>query len=239
MVSRTRRAGKNRERVRDTATSVPQRAVERASREELLAGLPDRPMLTLLDDHQLRNVALMVRRRLGRVHLRRAGHGQDADVDRSIRRARGARTRPTCCWSSPRSRWSASGRPSSAGSPATSTASQSSKAAGAAGRGARLRRRHRRRQLRGRRRAANDLRLLAGRSRVVLAVDESFNVKNPEAARTAAVGDLREWCVRCFALCGTPAPNSPRDLVAQVDLVDFGYTFAGVDSPMRPTATAL
>ncbi len=74
----------------------------------------------------------------------------------------------------------------------------------------------------------DDLRLLTLRSNVVLAVDESFNVKNPDAARTAAVADLREWCVRCFVLCGTPAPNSPRDLVAQVDLVDFGMTFDGL-----------
>jgi SNF2 family DNA or RNA helicase len=73
-----------------------------------------------------------------------------------------------------------------------------------------------------------DLRLLATRSRVILAVDESYNVKNPEAARTAAVAELREWCVRCFALCGTPAPNAPRDLISQVDLVDFGMTFEGV-----------
>jgi SNF2 family DNA or RNA helicase len=74
----------------------------------------------------------------------------------------------------------------------------------------------------------DDLRLLAIRSRVVMVVDESFNVKNRDATRTAAVADLREWCVRCFALCGTPAPNSPRDIVAQVDLVDFGMTFDGV-----------
>jgi SNF2 family DNA or RNA helicase len=74
----------------------------------------------------------------------------------------------------------------------------------------------------------DDLRLLALRSRVVLAVDESFNVKNPDAARTSAVGELREWCTRCFALCGTPAPNVARDIVAQVDLVDFGLTFESV-----------
>jgi SNF2 family DNA or RNA helicase len=74
----------------------------------------------------------------------------------------------------------------------------------------------------------DDLRLLARRCRVVLAVDESYNVKNPEAQRTAAVADLREWCSRCFVLCGTPAPNSPVDLVAQFDLVDFGYAFDGV-----------
>jgi SNF2 family DNA or RNA helicase len=80
----------------------------------------------------------------------------------------------------------------------------------------------------------DDLRLLAVRSRVVMAVDESFNVKNPDAARTAALAELREWCVRCFALCGTPAPNSPRDIVAQVDLVDFGMTFDGVSPQDEP-----
>lgn len=73
-----------------------------------------------------------------------------------------------------------------------------------------------------------ELLLLAKRSRVVLAVDESYNVKNPEAIRTSALGELREWCTRCFVLCGTPAPNSPRDLVAQFDLVDFGFTFSGL-----------
>jgi SNF2 family DNA or RNA helicase len=73
-----------------------------------------------------------------------------------------------------------------------------------------------------------DLRLLARRCRVVLAVDESYNVKNPDARRTAAVTELREWCTRCFVLCGTPAPNSPADLISQFDLVDFGYTFDGV-----------
>jgi SNF2 family DNA or RNA helicase len=75
---------------------------------------------------------------------------------------------------------------------------------------------------------AETLRLLARRTRAVLAVDESFFVKNPVATRTRAVKALREWCGRCFVLCGTPAPNSPHDLVAQFDLVDFGRTFAGV-----------
>lgn len=74
---------------------------------------------------------------------------------------------------------------------------------------------------------AEPLRLLARRARTVLAVDESFFVKNPDASRTRAVKALREWCERCFVLCGTPAPNSPHDLVAQFDLVDFGRTFAG------------
>jgi SNF2 family DNA or RNA helicase len=74
----------------------------------------------------------------------------------------------------------------------------------------------------------DDLRLLAMRSRVVMAVDESYNVKNPEAARTAAVVELREYCTHCFVLCGTPAPNAPKDIVAQVGLVDFGMTFDGL-----------
>lgn len=75
----------------------------------------------------------------------------------------------------------------------------------------------------------DDLILLARRCRLVLAVDESYNVKNPQALRTQALADLREWCVRAYVLCGTPAPNSPADVVSQFDLVDFGYTFSGVD----------
>jgi SNF2 family DNA or RNA helicase len=71
----------------------------------------------------------------------------------------------------------------------------------------------------------DSLRLLAQRARAVLAVDESFFVKNPQASRSRAVRSLREWCGRCFVLCGTPAPNTPHDLVAQFDLVDFGRTF--------------
>lgn len=69
---------------------------------------------------------------------------------------------------------------------------------------------------------------LARRTRVALVVDESFNVKNPDARRTGATAEVREWCTHCFVLCGTPAPNRPEDLVAQFDLVDFGYTFAGL-----------
>jgi len=84
---------------------------------------------------------------------------------------------------------------------------------------------------------ADTLRLLARRTKAVLAVDESFFVKNPDTARTRAVKNLREWCTRCFVLCGTPAPNSPHDLVAQFDLVDFGHTFAGVQlDPDRDVA---
>lgn len=73
-----------------------------------------------------------------------------------------------------------------------------------------------------------NLKVIAKRARVVLAVDESFFVKNKKTARAAAMMELREWCVRAYVLCGTPAPNSPHDLVAQFDLVDFGVTFSGV-----------
>ncbi len=69
--------------------------------------------------------------------------------------------------------------------------------------------------------SADDLRLMCERKRTVVAVDESFNVKNPHAQRTTAVAQLREWCVRAFVLCGTPAPNRPDDIVAQVSFVDF------------------
>ena len=65
----------------------------------------------------------------------------------------------------------------------------------------------------------------------ILAVDESFFVKSPGAQRTRAIRRLREWCGRAFVLCGTPAPNSPHDLVEQFNLVDFGLTFEGVNVP--------
>jgi SNF2 family DNA or RNA helicase len=67
--------------------------------------------------------------------------------------------------------------------------------------------------------------------RAVLAVDESFFVKNPDARRTRSVLRLRLACDRAWVLCGTPAPNHPRDLVAQFDLVDLGRTFANRSVP--------
>src|SRR5271157_260035 len=72
--------------------------------------------------------------------------------------------------------------------------------------------------------------LLRGRQgRAILVVDESFYAKNLDAKRTRALRRLREWCGRAFVLCGTPAPNSPPDLVQQFNIVDFGMTFSGVD----------
>ncbi len=67
--------------------------------------------------------------------------------------------------------------------------------------------------------------------RALLAVDESFFIKSLDAQRTRALRRLREWCGRAYVLCGTPAPNSPNDLVQQFNLVDFGKTFGGVQIP--------
>lgn len=67
-----------------------------------------------------------------------------------------------------------------------------------------------------------------GDRRTLLIVDESFLVKNPEAARSRALRQLREWCARCLVLCGTPAPNSAADLVGQFDLADLGVCFDGI-----------
>lgn len=73
----------------------------------------------------------------------------------------------------------------------------------------------------------------------VLAVDESFFVKNPDAGRTRAVLRLRLVCDRAWVLCGTPAPNHPGDLVAQFDLVDLGRSFRGLTLPADRRAAAV
>lgn len=75
---------------------------------------------------------------------------------------------------------------------------------------------------------SDDLRLLCERARVVIAADESFAAKNPDASRTQALARVREWCVRAFALCGTPAPNDASDVIAQVSFVDLGRAFGDV-----------
>jgi SNF2 family DNA or RNA helicase len=69
------------------------------------------------------------------------------------------------------------------------------------------------------------------RGRAVLVVDESFFIKNLDTKRTRSLLRLREWCGRAFVLCGTPAPNAPRDLVQQFNIVDFGATFGDVLVP--------
>jgi SNF2 family DNA or RNA helicase len=73
--------------------------------------------------------------------------------------------------------------------------------------------------------------LSRGMGRSLLVCDESFMVKNLDAVRSRALRRVREWAARAWVLCGTPAPNSPSDLVGQFDLADFGVTFAGVEMP--------
>lgn len=75
------------------------------------------------------------------------------------------------------------------------------------------------------------LRLRRHPDRALLVVDESFAVKNPQARRTRDLESIRDWFGRVWLLCGTPAPNTANDIVAQVNLVDFGETFSGVQIP--------
>jgi len=67
--------------------------------------------------------------------------------------------------------------------------------------------------------------------RYMLVVDESYYVKNPDARRSEAVAEIRELCDRAVVLCGTPAPNSARDIVHQVNIADQGVTFDHVTLP--------
>ncbi|MBX3233520.1 MAG: DEAD/DEAH box helicase [Labilithrix sp.] len=80
--------------------------------------------------------------------------------------------------------------------------------------------------------------LRARDGRAVLAIDESFYVKNLDARRTRALRRLREWCGRAYVLCGTPAPNAPQDLIQQFNIVDFGITFDNVALPDDRAAAA-
>lgn len=73
--------------------------------------------------------------------------------------------------------------------------------------------------------------LLKARGNSLLIVDESFFVKNTDAARTRAMKGLRADADRCIVLCGTPAPNSARDIVEQFNIADGGMTFDGVAIP--------
>lgn len=61
----------------------------------------------------------------------------------------------------------------------------------------------------------------------MLVIDESYFVKNPETIRAQSVTRLREYCERAIVLCGTPAPNSPADVVNQIDIADRGIAFGG------------
>lgn len=78
--------------------------------------------------------------------------------------------------------------------------------------------------------------LLRNTGKVVLVVDESFFVKNPDAVRSSAIRRLRNFCERCWMLCGTPAPNAAIDVVHQFDVADCGVTFSSVTLPKDKSA---
>lgn len=61
----------------------------------------------------------------------------------------------------------------------------------------------------------------------LLVIDESFFVKNRTTARAGSVVRLRHLCERALVLCGTPAPNSPTDVINQIDIADRGIAFNG------------
>lgn len=61
----------------------------------------------------------------------------------------------------------------------------------------------------------------------LLVMDESFFIKNRMTARARSVGRLRQLCERALVLCGTPAPNSPFDVINQIDIADRGTAFNG------------
>lgn len=63
--------------------------------------------------------------------------------------------------------------------------------------------------------------------KLLLVADESYYVKNEHSQRSQYLGQLRPHCEKCFVLCGTPAPNSPADIVNQFNLADNGFTFSG------------
>ncbi len=70
----------------------------------------------------------------------------------------------------------------------------------------------------------------------MLAVDESYFVKNAETARAQAIATIRPHCERAIVLCGTPAPNSAVDVVNQITIADGGVAFAGRTLPADPDA---
>jgi SNF2 family DNA or RNA helicase len=78
---------------------------------------------------------------------------------------------------------------------------------------------------------AASLKAQAKVKRFLFIADESFLVKNSQTLRADRCNDVRESCLRCFVLCGTPAPNSADDLINQFNLADRGFTFAGFQKP--------
>ena len=75
---------------------------------------------------------------------------------------------------------------------------------------------------------------LSGKLKFLLVVDESYFAKNSEANRSRLLVKLRPYCKRCFVLCGTPAPNSPYDLINQFNIADNGFTFSAFSKSENP-----
>lgn len=73
------------------------------------------------------------------------------------------------------------------------------------------------------------------KKRFLLVVDESYYAKNEDSHRSELIRKLRDVCVKCFVLCGTPAPNSAHDLINQFNLADLGYTFGGFKKSNDPS----
>ena len=82
------------------------------------------------------------------------------------------------------------------------------------------------------------LELTAESTRTLLVVDESFFLKNVSAARTQLAVRLRAKCARGLVLCGTPAPNSYEDVIAQCSIADGGYAFSGFVDKGRDSVAA-
>ncbi len=76
-------------------------------------------------------------------------------------------------------------------------------------------------------------------SAYLLAVDESYFVKNAATARAEAVARLRHLCGRAVVLCGTPAPNAPSDVINQIDVADLGVTFGPRGSAIAEDRAAI
>jgi SNF2 family DNA or RNA helicase len=76
-------------------------------------------------------------------------------------------------------------------------------------------------------------------STYMLVVDESYFIKNSKTNRSRAIAIIRPFCERAIALCGSPAPNSPLDVVNQVDITDGGVAFAGRVIPKERHAASV
>lgn len=59
-------------------------------------------------------------------------------------------------------------------------------------------------------------------TRCMIVVDESSRIKNPGAARTKKLMELREYAVMRRILSGTPVTNSPPDIFAQMEFLEPG-----------------